>query len=102
MSAKIAIGMAESKSISRKTRIGDCSHPTWHWIIPPAILTFLSFMLYMPSLRYDFKFDDLANILKFFEIRHKSFKDIFFTGRPVSYNHNSFTLLCLIYNIKKI
>lgn len=41
----------------------------WHKIIPPSILTFLTMLLYWPSLNYPFQFDDIANISKKFTIR---------------------------------
>jgi len=38
-------------------------------LIPPALLTILTTLLYLPSLRYPFQFDDIANISKRFAIR---------------------------------
>ncbi len=38
-------------------------------LIPPAILGFITWLFYYPSLRYPFQFDDLANITKKFSIR---------------------------------
>lgn len=62
----------------------------WHkkiqWIIPPIFITFITALVYYPSRNYPFQFDDIANIAKFFDIRHKSFSDFFFTGtRWISY-----------------
>lgn len=58
--------------------------------IPPLLLSFLGLAFYWPSLRYNFQFDDLANITKFFSIRHKQFSDLFFQGpRWISYWINS-------------
>lgn len=62
-----------------------------HWIIPPAILSFLTALIYFPSLHYDFQFDDIANITKHFDIRHNSITNLFFSGsRWISYWLNSF------------
>lgn len=57
--------------------------PTYHFnnlllIISPLLLIFLGILFYKPSLTYPFQFDDLANITKFFNIRHITFKDAFF------------------------
>lgn len=41
----------------------------WHYLVPPFILSFLTGLVYYPSLSYPFQFDDLANISKKFEIR---------------------------------
>lgn len=41
----------------------------WQQLIPPSILTFLTVLFYLPSLRYPFQFDDIANISKRFYIR---------------------------------
>ncbi|KKP36090.1 MAG: Tetratricopeptide TPR_2 repeat protein [candidate division TM6 bacterium GW2011_GWF2_32_72] len=57
-----------------------------YWILPPALLATLSYAFYYPSLNYAFQFDDLANIVKMFGIRHETFKHLFFTGtRWISY-----------------
>lgn len=60
---------------------------TWlHYIIPPCILSVLTALFYYPSLHYSFQFDDIANITKHFDIRHNTFKALFFTGtRWISY-----------------
>lgn len=41
----------------------------WHNLVPPSILTLLTVLFYLPSLRYPFQFDDIANISKRFYIR---------------------------------
>ncbi len=43
--------------------------PIWHLLLPPAVLSFLTFLVYLPSLNYPFQFDDIANISKNFAIR---------------------------------
>lgn len=55
-------------------------------LIPLALLPLLTFLFYYPSLHYNFQFDDLANITKFFNIRHATFSGLFFSGtRWISY-----------------
>jgi hypothetical protein len=56
------------------------SYSILYKIIPPAILAFVTALTYYPSLHYDFQFDDVANINKFFQLRHLTLKDLFFTG----------------------
>ncbi len=41
-------------------------------VFPPAVLVFLTGLVYFPSLRYPFQFDDIANIAKRFSIRAES------------------------------
>ena len=50
----------------------------WQWYMPPFILATITGLFYYPSLYYAFQFDDLANIEKFYDIRHKTFGDLFF------------------------
>jgi tetratricopeptide (TPR) repeat protein len=38
-------------------------------VFPPAVLVFLTGLMYWPSLKYPFQFDDIANIAKRFSIR---------------------------------
>ncbi|MBI2775300.1 tetratricopeptide repeat protein [Candidatus Dependentiae bacterium] len=40
-------------------------------------LTFFPFLFYYPSLHYDFQFDDIINIQRYFNIRHMGFSDLF-------------------------
>lgn len=55
-------------------------------LITPFVLAFITFLCYLPSLYYAFQFDDLANIVKFYDIRHKTLRDLFFSNtRWVSY-----------------
>ncbi|MGE0206331.1 MAG: tetratricopeptide repeat protein [Candidatus Babeliales bacterium] len=51
-----------------------------YWIIPPVVLSFLTGLFYYPSLNYNFQFDDVANIQKYFSIRHLTFDQAFFTS----------------------
>lgn len=48
------------------------------WILFPVSLAGSILLFYWSSLRYPFQFDDVANIIKFFSIRHVTFKDAFF------------------------
>lgn len=41
----------------------------WQQIVPPMLLTVLTWFFYWPSLKYPFQFDDIANISKRFAIR---------------------------------
>ncbi|QQR48671.1 tetratricopeptide repeat protein [bacterium] len=41
----------------------------WEKILPPAVLSILTLIIYAPSLSYPFQFDDIANITKKFAIR---------------------------------
>lgn len=43
--------------------------PWIYKLIPPAILSIITTLFYLPSLRYPFQFDDIANISKRFAIR---------------------------------
>ncbi len=49
---------------------GAAEHSAW-WqkLVPPSILALLTTLFYLPSLRYPFQFDDVANISKKFYIR---------------------------------
>lgn len=60
-------------------------HRIVKWALP-ASLVGITLLAYAPSLTYPFQFDDLANIVKYFDIRHKSLSSLFFSGsRWVSY-----------------
>jgi tetratricopeptide (TPR) repeat protein len=49
-------------------------------------ITIVTAIIYARSLEYPFQFDDIINIAKFYDIRHKVFHDLFFTGpRWISY-----------------
>lgn len=61
----------------------------------PIWLTVLTIATYLPSLWYDFQFDDRPNILKFYDIRHHTFASLFFKStRWISYWINT-----VLYNI---
>ncbi len=56
------------------------------YIITPIILLISTFATYYPSLFYDFQFDDIANIKKFFALRTHTFWNFAFKGsRWISY-----------------
>ncbi|MFC1841681.1 tetratricopeptide repeat protein [Candidatus Dependentiae bacterium] len=69
------------------TTVGQIKQvPFWQYLIPPAILSVLTIIFYAPSMRYDFQFDDIANIKKFFHIRHYGLGKLFFSStRWISY-----------------
>jgi len=64
----------------------------WKWVIAAAlILVVATVITYYPSLTYDFQFDDIYNIKKFFHLRIQSFREWAFGGaRWISYALNSF------------
>lgn len=59
-------------------------------LFPISLLSFITWIIYYPSLTYEFQFDDLANITKHFNIRHYNLSQLFFSGtRWISYWINS-------------
>src|SRR3990167_606918 len=55
-------------------------------LIIPTCLALITELIYLPSLKYPFEFDDIPNILKFYKIRSASFSELFFSGsRWISY-----------------
>jgi tetratricopeptide (TPR) repeat protein len=52
----------------------------FNWVFAPFALILFGGLFYYPSLNYAFQFDDLANITKFFYIRHLTLKDVFFAN----------------------
>ena len=64
----------------------------WIWpLIATVVLAVATIIVYYPSLNYEFQFDDIYNIRKFFDLRHKTVKDFLFTGtRWISYTLNSY------------
>ncbi|MGC2310818.1 MAG: tetratricopeptide repeat protein [Candidatus Babeliaceae bacterium] len=66
--------------------IKPISFAWWQWIIPPFVGAFATILCYFPSLHYAFQFDDLANITKFFAIRHETLHSLFLkNSRWISY-----------------
>jgi len=60
-------------------------HRILKWALPASCVV-ITLLAYAPSLTYPFQFDDLANIVKYFDIRHNSLASLFFSGsRWVSY-----------------
>lgn len=75
-------GSTEPKISVSKT-LSASTYATW---LPPFILATITYLFYRPSLSYSFQFDDIANIRKFFAIRHETFSSLFFTSaRWISY-----------------
>lgn len=52
----------------------------WYVFLLPTILAITTFITYIPSLFYAFHFDDKENILKYFDIRHASIGELFFSS----------------------
>lgn len=64
--------------------------PFYLLILTSLALIVITIIAYLPSLNYDFQFDDLASITKHFNIRHYNLKSLFFSGtRWISYWLNS-------------
>jgi tetratricopeptide (TPR) repeat protein len=58
----------------------------WYAFIPCLFLFSITCAIYFPSLHYPFQFDDTPNIVKFYDIRHKTFWDLFLCcSRWISY-----------------
>lgn len=86
--------MAQSTTL-KKTQAAQQSSPpilntepsSWFtWCFFPGLLATLTAIFYYPSLYYAFQFDDLANIVKFYNIRHLDFSSLFFSNsRWISY-----------------
>ena len=60
----------------------DCSPAmaplSWfYFVVPPIVLSLLTLIFYWPSRGYEFQFDDIANIVKHYGIRHHTFNDLF-------------------------
>lgn len=55
--------------MEQKQHVFWMEHGWWESIVPPVILTILTWVVYWPSLHYPFQFDDIANISKKFAIR---------------------------------
>ncbi len=63
----------------------------YYYVIPPIILVALAAFFYAFSVRYEFQFDDLANIVNNFQVRTGGFWDIFFANtRWISQVLNTF------------
>ena len=84
--------------IKEEVNVENCSalltHPSpssfiW-FLLPPTLISIVTAIFYYPSLHYDFQFDDIANIKKFFNIRHNTLWSLFFVNtRWISYWLNS-------------
>lgn len=62
----------------------------WEQVLPPALLSIITFLIYYPSFGYPFQFDDIANITKFYHIRIESPFSNITRGRWFSNLLNSF------------
>ena len=66
-------------------RISTRHYTPWHYLAPFG-LVLITVLSYLPSLHYAFQFDDIANITRYYNIRHHTFWNLFFTGsRWISY-----------------
>ena len=91
----------KTANLKRKLNIPEAiksDFPEISWvklIIPILIVTIFGIIFYLPSLHYNFQFDDVANIVKYFDIRHNTLKKLFFSHpRWISYwlNANYYAL----------
>jgi len=73
------INTVELESNPEQEQSPDTTTRWYHYIIPPSILSLITFLFYFPSRHYDFQFDDIANITKYYDIRHTHLKDLFFS-----------------------
>jgi len=65
---------------------GAKSESWLYYLLPPALLSLITAVVYYPSLHYEFQFDDIANISKHFNIRSNTFSTLWFSGtRWLSY-----------------
>ncbi len=63
-----------------------------YWIMPPTLLSLLTFLIYWPTLNYGFVFDDFPTILEYIHARTLDVKGLFFNGsRWISRLLNQFT-----------
>ena len=75
-----------SKVQAKKSNLKDKFLGQIYWIIPPFILAIFTFLLYLPSRKYPFQFDDIANIVNYYHVRVSTIKNLFFGGpRWISY-----------------
>jgi tetratricopeptide (TPR) repeat protein len=77
---KKSINSIELESNYEPAQSPDTTTRWYHYIIPPSILSLITFLFYFPSRHYEFQFDDIANITKYYDIRHTHLKDLFFSG----------------------
>ena len=62
------------------------------WFIPPVLLSLFTFLVYYPTLRYGFVFDDFPTILEYIHARTLDVKGLFFNGsRWISRLLNQYT-----------
>lgn len=80
--SKVQVAQHGTTADSREYQhtVHDESLPWYLYVVPPSILSVVTFLFYFPSRNYDFQFDDIANITKYYDIRHNNLRDLFFTG----------------------
>ncbi|HZW61882.1 MAG TPA: tetratricopeptide repeat protein [Candidatus Babeliales bacterium] len=77
---------ASKKSNNKLIEQGPLTITWLQTTVPPLLIAACTFIIYFPSLHYDFQFDDIANIPQQFNIRHNTFSDLFFHNtRWISY-----------------
>jgi tetratricopeptide (TPR) repeat protein len=76
--------------MKKNAAIELCSY--LQWFIPPALLSLFTFLVYYPTLRYGFVFDDFPTILEYIHARTLDVKGLFFNGsRWISRLLNQYT-----------
>ena len=68
----------ESKPAEKKVKeVKSTEKKLPYYIFPPLLLIVITVFFYYDSLQYAFQFDDLANIVKNFQVRSGTFADLF-------------------------
>jgi len=76
----------EKKNPKNQTENPKNLYSNLYLLITAALISIITTLIYWPSLHYDFQFDDIANIQKYFNIRHASLTNLFFSvSRWISY-----------------
>ncbi len=69
-------------------------NPYLYWLMPPALLSLFTFLIYWPTLRYQFVFDDFPTILEYIHARTLDVSGLFFNGpRWISRILNQYTFV---------
>ena len=78
---KVRVGKERVKSSNNVSYIeANTKTPLWQYLVPPVVLSVITALFYAPSMSYNFQFDDIANITKYFHIRHHTLRELFFSG----------------------
>lgn len=67
----------ESQKQAEACKLAVRAYPWWYDLCVPLLLVGLTLALYAPSLYYPFEFDDYANIIKYYNVRHNTLASLF-------------------------